>query len=182
MKAQENISLILSKCCEIVNDTLESITKQYQEMYNMSTSVPKNEKQLIDLKVFVQEKDIILSKLSFEVKSINRYLLLFEEYFYTYDTKMLEKYFYLLQWPEGIRSSIKGGAKHMSLQESRFMENLVAEKEVFQKVYYKINETYTKVKSFDSYESTKENVFEVSALMELFETSIQQVISFNDRE
>lgn len=79
----------------------------------MSTSVPKNEKQLIDLKVFVQEKDIILSKLSFDVKSINRYLLLFEEYFYTYDTKMLERYFYLLQWPEGIRSSIKGGARHM---------------------------------------------------------------------
>lgn len=64
-------------------------------MFDRTTTIPANEKELIELKVFVDEKDVILKRLQSEASVIRNYLNLFEEKYFVFDYKMIEDYYLL---------------------------------------------------------------------------------------
>jgi hypothetical protein len=95
-RAVETRHAILAKCLEIVVQNVQRITQAYTEMHARTTTLPKDENQLMELKVFVEEKDLILSKLGFDVKMVDKYINFLTFSYFTFDLKLLEDYFSLM--------------------------------------------------------------------------------------
>lgn len=95
LKAQENLSVLMQKVCEIIRDNIAQVQKQYQAVYERTTGIPQNEIELMELKQFVDQKDVILKSLSSDTMLVKTYLTLFEANFLPFDDKMTEEYYIL---------------------------------------------------------------------------------------
>lgn len=60
---QENINQIISTLNGILMKELKKLSKSYQDMYNRAVTIPENEDELMELRNFSEEKEMILSQL-----------------------------------------------------------------------------------------------------------------------
>ena len=78
-------------------------------MYDRMLSQPKNEIELVELKNFIAETDVNLSKIKAEVDCVEAYLGVFEMASYQYSEKNIENFWFLKSWPLEVKIALIEG-------------------------------------------------------------------------
>lgn len=83
-------------------------------MYEKILQQPKNEVEMVTLKNYIAETEVNLAKLRKDSNKIYECLLLFEKYQHSYDTKEIENYYILKQWPYEIKVALIEGERNVT--------------------------------------------------------------------
>jgi dynein heavy chain, axonemal len=132
-------------------NTVEHIENTYEEMAVRISTVPQNEKELVNIREFIKiSKEKTTVELTEDLKNVTKHQELLDEFSYTYKTEDIERTLDLKMKPMQIGSVIQDGNSDILQKEEEFCQRLDQEKDDFAKTLLEFDERFQQIIKFNS--------------------------------
>jgi hypothetical protein len=178
----EVIKDILEKISDMCGENVNRIKEKYKSIDAELRVNPKNEDELFQLKKVVSENETEMLKIKNEVDTINKYILLMEDYLYNIDEQVFYNFWELKSQPQAIKYEVMEANHTISERESKFSETLESEKEAFAKDLIELEKRLDEIKQFSEYANVTKCANQAMTLHESIGKAQEKIESFNKRE
>ena len=181
-RCQRLTDSVLKKISDFCSESVTEIHDTFKDMNLKIMKKPEDEKELVELKKFIQNAPKMVEDLQDKGKDVYQHMLILEDYLFKYPEKDSQMYFFTKSWPLEILAAISEGRHNIANEEAIFTARLEQEKDRFFKDVAKYQETFEKIKKFSDFENVREHATDVFTLDDLLKKAEEQVESFNIRE
>ena len=159
-----------------------AIVQRYNSILERIAEKPANERQLADLREFIEDSKKVVEQLRALVNETRKGLGILEIYNVPLPIEDMTLSWSTLEFPSKVEASARDVEIALEEDKIRMMDKLAFEKEMFEHVIERLEEQVKNAKTLDKYEEKERNAEIVNSLMDQIQDAKHKGDDFNMRE
>lgn len=164
------------------HDQNVAVVQGYRGILERISQKPTNEKELADLRDFIQASKATVDNLKTQVKETRRALAVLDRFHVPLPVEEMTLSWSTLEYPSRVEASARDVEIALEEDKVRMMDKLALEKQQFDQLIERLESDVKRAKHFDDYNEKEANVESVNTLMDSIIEAKRRGDDFNMRE